>query len=53
MNGIKWPRIFLIWKDEYYTFAGGGRLKGKTIRVIFSVVLFILCAKLLHRSFFG
>ena len=43
------------------SFAGGqagarimsSRLKGKTIRVIFSVVLFILCAKLLHRSFFG
>jgi uncharacterized membrane protein YfcA len=29
------------------------RLKGKSIRVIFSVILFILCVKLLHRSFFG
>jgi hypothetical protein len=43
------------------SFAGGqagarimsGRLKGKTVRVMFSVVLFILCAKLAHRSFFG
>jgi len=43
------------------SFAGGqagarimsGRLKGKTVRVMFSIVLFILCAKLLHRSFFG
>jgi hypothetical protein len=42
------------------SFAGGQagsrimstRLKGKTIRVIFSVLLFILCAKLLHRAFF-
>ena len=29
------------------------RLKGKTIRVMFSVILFIFCLKLLHRSFFG
>jgi uncharacterized protein len=43
------------------SFAGGqagarimsGHLKGKTVRVMFSVVLFILCANLLHRSFFG
>jgi len=43
------------------SFAGGqagsrimsSRLKGKSIRVIFSVILFILCVKLLHRSFIG
>ncbi len=43
------------------SFAGGqvgarvmsSRLKGKSIHVIFSIVLFILCIKLLHRSFFG
>jgi hypothetical protein len=29
------------------------RLKGKSIRMIFSVVLFILCAKLLHQAFWG
>lgn len=29
------------------------RLKGKTIRLMFSVILFILCLKLLHRAFFG
>jgi hypothetical protein len=29
------------------------RLKGKSIRVIFSVLLFVLCAKLLHQSIFG
>jgi hypothetical protein len=27
------------------------RLEGKNIRVIFSVILVILCLKLLHRSF--
>jgi len=42
-------------------FAGGqagsrimsSRLEGKSIRVIFSVILFIMCVKLLHRSFIG
>jgi hypothetical protein len=29
------------------------RLKGKSIRMIFSVILFILCAKLLHQAFWG
>jgi hypothetical protein len=37
--------------------AGAGvmssRLKGKSIRMIFSVILFILCAKLLHQAFWG
>jgi len=42
------------------SFAGGQvgarimstQLKGRIIRVIFSIILFILCAKLLHQSFF-
>lgn len=58
MSNINWT---FILPAALASFAGGqagarimsGRLKGKTIRVIFSVVLFILCAKLLHRSFFG
>jgi len=29
------------------------RLKGKSIRMMFSVILFILCAKLLHQAFWG
>ena len=29
-----------------------GGMKSKTIRRIFSVVLFLLCAKLLYQSFF-
>jgi uncharacterized membrane protein YfcA len=43
------------------SFAGGQagarvmstRLKGKNIRVIFSVILFVLCAKLLHQALSG
>ena len=43
------------------SFAGGqagarimsSKLKGKNIRVIFSILLFVLCAKLLHQSIFG
>lgn len=43
------------------SFAGGqagarlmsSRLKVKSIRIIFSVILFILCIKLLHQSIFG
>jgi uncharacterized membrane protein YfcA len=58
MSNVNWT---FILPAAAASFAGGqagarimsGRLKGKTIRVIFSVVLFILCAKLLHRSFFG
>jgi hypothetical protein len=30
-----------------------GHLKAKSIRVIFSLVLFAMCVKLIHRSFFG
>jgi uncharacterized membrane protein YfcA len=29
------------------------RLKGKSIRIIFGIILFILCTKLLHQSIFG
>ena len=29
------------------------RLKGKTIHVIFSILLFALCAKLLHQAVFN
>ena len=43
------------------SFAGGqagarimsSRLQGKSIRTIFSVILFLMCIKLLHRSFLG
>jgi uncharacterized membrane protein YfcA len=30
-----------------------GHLKAKSIRVIFSLVLFAMCVKLIHRFFFG
>jgi hypothetical protein len=29
------------------------RLKGRSIRVIFSIILFALCAKLVQQSFMG
>ncbi|MBC8316632.1 MAG: sulfite exporter TauE/SafE family protein [Desulfobulbaceae bacterium] len=55
---INW--IFLI-PAAIAAFAGGQagsrimstRLKGRSIRLIFSIILFILCAKLLHKAFFG
>lgn len=58
MEEINW--LFIL-PASLASFAGGqagarimsSRLKGKSIRVIFSVILFILCAKLLHRSFIG
>jgi hypothetical protein len=58
MAKINW---MFILPAAVASFAGGqagarimsSRLKGKSIRVIFSVILFILCAKLLHRSFIG
>ena len=58
MAKINW---MFILPAALVSFAGGqagsrimsSRLKGKSIRVIFSVILFILCVKLLHRSFFG
>jgi uncharacterized membrane protein YfcA len=56
MAKINW---MFILPAALASFAGGqagsrimsSRLKGKSIRVIFSVILFILCVKLLHRSF--
>jgi uncharacterized membrane protein YfcA len=58
MAEINWK---FILPAAVASFAGGqagarimsSRLKGKSIRVIFSVILFILCVKLLHRSFIG
>ena len=58
MAKINW---MFILPASLASFAGGqagsrimsSRLKGKSIRVIFSVVLFILCVKLLYRSLIG
>ena len=58
MADINWG---FILPAALASFAGGqvgarvmsSRLKGKTIRVLFSFILFALAAKLLHRSFFG
>jgi hypothetical protein len=58
MGRIDWR---FILPAAVASFAGGqagarimsSRLKGKTIRVIFSVILFSLCIKLLHRAFWG
>lgn len=58
MEKINW---MFILPAAVASFAGGQagarimstRLKGKSIRVIFSIILFALCAKLLHQSFFG
>ncbi len=58
MEKINW--VFIL-PAAVASFAGGQagarimstRLKGKSIRVIFSIILFGLCAKLLHRSLLG
>jgi hypothetical protein len=58
MEKINW--VFIL-PAAVASFAGGQagarimstRLKGKSIRVIFSIILFGLCAKLLHQSFLG
>ena len=58
MSEINWT--FML-PAAFASFAGGqagarvmsSRLKGKSIRMIFSVILFILCAKLLHQAFWG
>ncbi len=58
MEEINW--LFIL-SAAVASFAGGqagarimsARLKGKSIRVIFSIILFVFCAKLLHQSFFG
>ena len=58
MAKVNW--VFIL-PAALASFAGGqagarimsSRLKGKPIRVVFSAILFALCAKLLHRAFFG
>ncbi|WP_319523854.1 sulfite exporter TauE/SafE family protein [uncultured Desulfosarcina sp.] len=58
MGQVNWG---FILPAALASFAGGqagarimsSRLKDKTIRTIFSVMLFILCAKLLHRALCG
>ena len=58
MAKINW--LFIL-PAAVASFAGGqagarimsARLKGKSIRVIFSIILFVMCAKLLHQSFFN
>ncbi|MFU8769237.1 MAG: sulfite exporter TauE/SafE family protein [Desulfotignum sp.] len=58
MTDINW--VFIL-PAAAAAFAGGQvgarimstRLKGENIRRIFSFILFALCIKLLHRSFFG
>jgi uncharacterized protein len=58
METIDW---MFILPAAAATFAGGlagakimsTRIKGKNIRVMFSVILFILCAKLLHQALWG
>jgi uncharacterized membrane protein YfcA len=58
MSEINWT--FML-PAAIASFAGGQagarvmstRLKGKNIRVIFSVILFVLCAKLLHQALSG
>jgi hypothetical protein len=56
MAKINW---FFILPAAVASFAGGQagarimstRLKGKSIRIMFSIILFALCAKLLHQAF--
>ncbi len=58
MEKINW--VFIL-PAALASFAGGQagarimstRLKGKSIRIIFSIILFGLCAKLLHQSLLG
>ncbi len=58
METINW--LFIL-PAAVACFAGGqagarimsAKLKGKSIQVIFSIILFVLCAKLLHQSIFG
>lgn len=57
MGSVNWG---FILSAAVASFAGGlfgarimsTRLKGKTIRVIFSIVLFLFCAKLIHQVLF-
>lgn len=56
MGAINW---WFILPAAAASFAGGQagarimstRLQGKTIRMAFSIILFALCAKLLHQYF--
>ena len=58
MEKIDW---LIILPAAVASFAGGlagarfmsTRMKGKNIRIIFGVILFFLCAKLLHQSAFA
>lgn len=58
IESINW---FFILPAAVASFVGGqagarfmsAKLKGKSIHVIFSIILFILCVKLLHQSFLG
>jgi uncharacterized membrane protein YfcA len=58
MERINW--LFIL-PAAVASFVGGqagarimsSRLKGKSIHVIFSVILFVLCAKLIHQVVFG
>lgn len=58
MQKIDW--LFIL-PAAVASFAGGqagarimsSKLKGKSIRVIFSIILFVLCAKLLHQYILG
>lgn len=58
METINW--LFIL-PAAFASFAGGqvgarimsAKLKGKSIQVIFSIILFALCARLLHQSIFG
>ena len=58
METINW--LFIL-PAAMASFAGGqagarimsAKLKGKSIQIIFSIILFALCAKLLHQSIFG
>jgi uncharacterized membrane protein YfcA len=58
METINW--LFIL-PAAVASFAGGqagarimsSKLKGRSIRIIFSVILFVLCAKLVHQVVFG
>ena len=58
MGTINWMFILPAAVASFLGGQAGARimstkLKGKSIRVIFSILLFALCAKLLHQSIFG
>jgi hypothetical protein len=58
MDTINWMFIFPAAVASFMGGLAGAkimstRLKGKTIRAMFSVILFTLCAKLLHQALWG